>query len=84
MINGFETFEQKIKKLNKAKYFDRYPEFENEINLIAEQNKKDFIYFKELINYLSKELKHINFLVRPHPRERLKNWENILDGYILL
>ena len=79
LINGFETFEQKIKKLNKAKYFDRYPEFENEINLIAEQNKKDFIYFKELINYLSKELKHINFLVRPHPRERLKTWENILD-----
>ena len=79
LINGFETLEKKIQKLHKAKYFQRFPKFEDEINLIANQNKKDLIYFKELINYLSKELKNINFLVRPHPRENKVTWEKILD-----
>ena len=79
LVNGFESFEKKIKKLKKSKYFERSADFEKEIFLIAEQNKTNFYHFKDLINYLSKECPDIVFLVRPHPREKKTTWQNILD-----
>ena len=79
LVNGFESLEKKIKKLRKSKYFERSADFEKEIFLIAEQNEINLSHFKNLINYLSKECPDIDFLVRPHPREKKTTWEKILD-----
>ncbi len=79
LVNGFDSFEKIIQKLRIFKYFERSQNFEKEIYQIAQQNKKDLKHFKDLINYLSKEFKNVKFLVRPHPKEKKKTWENLLD-----
>ena len=79
LINGFESFEKQIKKLKKAEYFKRSKDFEKEIFEMYDQNKKDFAYFKELINFISDELKDVYFIIRPHPREKASTWKKILN-----
>lgn len=43
-----------------------------------EDRKLLFKYFVKLIDYLSEEFKDINFLVRPHPSEKISGWESSL------
>ena len=79
LVNGFESSEKIIKKLEYTGYFKRSKFFKKEILEIYEQNKKDFIHFKDLINYLSDNFKDITFIVRPHPREKVSTWKKILN-----
>lgn len=78
LINGFESFEEKILKLKLAGYFKRSNIYKKEMFEISKQNKNDLINFKKLINYLSNSFKDILFVVRPHPREKLSTWKRIL------
>ena len=79
LINGFETFKEKFKKLELADYFKRCNAYKKEIFDISKQNKKDLINFKDLINYLSNNFKDISFIVRPHPGEKVSTWKQMLN-----
>jgi surface carbohydrate biosynthesis protein len=78
LTNGHETFKKKIKKLKNAKYFERSKNLKKLLYQIKEENIRDINRFKILINYLSKKIKEINFIVRPHPNEKLSTWKKIL------
>ena len=80
LINGFESFEKKIKKLELSGYFKRSALYKKEVIEMSNQYKKDIINFKELINFLCGNLKDVLFIVRPHPVEKVSTWKKMLKA----
>lgn len=78
LINGFESFEKKIQKLEFAGYFKRSAFYKKEVIEMSNQYKRDIINFKILINFLCDKLKDVLFIVRPHPVEKVSTWKKML------
>ncbi|MBW1895003.1 MAG: hypothetical protein JRI91_15120 [Deltaproteobacteria bacterium] len=45
-----------------------------------EDNKKMFTHFVRLIDFLAEKLSGINFVIRPHPAEKISGWENAVTN----
>jgi surface carbohydrate biosynthesis protein len=59
------------------------PLSESEISFILEEEKywkKKFIQYQEMLTILSQKFPELNFILRPHPSEDIKNWKNALKG----
>jgi surface carbohydrate biosynthesis protein len=55
---------------------------EDELNMRREieEDKKMFECFVDLVHYLSEIYKDINFIIRPHPAEKISGWQRKLSN----
>lgn len=74
----FITFLEKLHKRSYNREFTK-KEYSNIVKRIK-YNKKLFLYYKEMITFLSKEFPEINFILRPHPSENHENWRKIFKN----
>lgn len=53
---------------------------ELEFRKLIDDDVRMFGEFSALLHCLSREFKNLNFIVRPHPAERMDAWENAVSG----
>ena len=73
------TFHEEIKFNKKAKYFDRDQNLFKKIFYRMSEDYKKFYEFIEAIKYLSQNNNGYDIVLRPHPRDNMKNWEVVLE-----
>lgn len=73
------TFHEEIKFNKTAGYFDRDQNLYKKIFYRMSEDYKKFYEFIEAIKYLSKNNNGYDIVLRPHPRDNMKNWEVVLE-----
>tara|TARA_B100001057_G_scaffold501302_1_gene623593 strand:+ start:10014 stop:11396 length:1383 start_codon:yes stop_codon:yes gene_type:complete len=79
VINGYIIKEKIFNEMKEQGFFERSKTKEQEYLDYIEDSNKSFLSFKDLINYLSKELKNHKLIVRPHPMEKTETWKQLLQ-----
>ncbi len=79
VVNGYIVKEKIYNEMKSQGFFERSKIKEQEYIDYVEDSRKSFLAFKDLINYLSQELKNYKFIVRPHPMERIETWKKLLQ-----
>jgi surface carbohydrate biosynthesis protein len=79
VVSSFMSSEKELKKYYKV--FDHWFKFRNkkERQIQINQKKSDLALFKNfliMINCISKDNPHLNFVIRPHPAENINDWRN--------
>jgi len=62
----------KLRRINKEQYNEKFNEFY--------ERYKGFISFVDLVNKLSKDFPRLKFIIRPHPKEDLKDWSKLVNN----
>ncbi len=79
VVNGYINKDKIYNEMKKQGFFERSKIKEQEHRDYIKDSFKSFLCFKELINYLSQELKNYKFIVRPHPMEKIETWKKLLQ-----
>lgn len=82
VVNGYIVKEKIYSEMKKQGFFERSKIKEQEYLDFVEDSNKSFLAFKNLINFLSKELKNYKFIIRPHPMEKIETWKKLLQENI--
>ena len=80
LINGFETVEKIFMKYQKSGYFDRNKNYKDELNQYVKESHKILTEYIKLINNLISDFKGCNFIIRPHPREKISFWKKKINS----
>jgi surface carbohydrate biosynthesis protein len=62
----------KLKRISKEQYNEKFDELY--------ERYKGFISFVDLVNKLSKDFPRLKFIIRPHPKEYLKDWSKLVNN----
>lgn len=81
IINGYLSYETIIRNLETAGYFDRSKNLRNELNDLYEIKKINYEHFKKMISFLARKLPNEEFIVRPHPVEKIDTWSKLLSDH---
>ncbi|WP_162175134.1 surface carbohydrate biosynthesis protein [Fodinicurvata fenggangensis] len=73
LSNGYMTTDELIKQGKENGSINSLHDEENTVKKIND-TRKMFLEFVKLIDYLSENRKDINFVIRPHPSERISIW----------
>ena len=78
IVSSFMSSEKELKKYYKV--FDHWFKFRNkkERQIQINQKKSDLALFKNyltMIDFISKNNPHLNFVIRPHPAENINDWK---------
>ena len=79
-INHFDKRYEKISFLKKNKYLADKQSLIN-YKYYCQYNRVKFIENKKLIEFLALEYKNINFVVRPHPSEKIESYYGLKKKY---
>ena len=79
VVNGYIVKEKIYNEMKRQGFFEKSKVKEQEYFDYIEDSRKSFLAFKDLINYLSQELKNCKFIVRPHPMEKIETWKKLLQ-----
>lgn len=78
IINGYLSYETIMRNLETSGYFDRSINLKNEFNDLYKIKQINYEHFKKMISFLARKLPNEEFIVRPHPVERIETWSKLL------
>tara|TARA_B100001057_G_C22870171_1_gene958471 strand:- start:6481 stop:7842 length:1362 start_codon:yes stop_codon:yes gene_type:complete len=78
IINGFNPVRNIFKQYEKSGYFKRHENYKNLLKIYVKESRLLIKEFITLINYLTDKFDNYQFIVRPHPKEKLFIWKNKL------
>ena len=81
--NHFLGKKQAVNRLTKGDYFGGDDKFKKYHINKMEYNGKNFNFYASLIPKLSKKFKGYKIIIRPHPSENFKTWDNICEEHQL-
>ena len=79
LVNGFLKTSKIIEEIQKQGFFERSKKYKEELEIIIPESLKKFNEFKEMIKQLASYFPEENFIVRPHPMEKIDTWENFFS-----
>ena len=80
LINGFESVEKIFMKYQKSGYFDRNKNYKDELYQYVEESHRILKEYIKLINNLINDLDGCDFIIRPHPREKISFWKKKINN----
>lgn len=81
IINGYLSYETIIRNLETAGYFDRSINLKNELKDLYKIKQINYEHFKKMISFLARKLPNQEFIVRPHPVEKIETWSKLLSDH---
>jgi surface carbohydrate biosynthesis protein len=79
LVNGFLKTSKIIEEIKKQGFFERSQKYKKELDTIIPESLKKFDEFKNMIKQLASSFPEENFIIRPHPMEKIDTWENFFS-----
>ena len=80
LVNGFLKTSKIVEEIQNQGFFQRSKKYKEELEIIIPESLKKFEEFKIMIKKLASFFPEENFIIRPHPMEKIESWKDSFIG----